>query len=156
MVQLAQAVLRARARAACPSGCSACTAPTSLLTPARPYRIQISPDHCLLERNGQVHLYWKCWYNIDYDSRESKNRVPYLSHTFVILSLPHIRSVPVVRTVTKPRCCLRCRAVQCSRNTSAVLAGLCQTMLWTKKKKSSGHLRTSDRDCQKQRLPQSS
>lgn len=141
-MQLAQAVLRARARAACPSGCSACTAPTSLLTPARPYQIQISPDHCLLERNGQVHLYWKCWYNIDYDSRESKNRVPYLSYTFVILSLPHIRSVLVVRTVTKPRCCLRCCAVQCSRNTSAGLqasarqcSGQKKKKLWTSKDK---------------------
>lgn len=129
LVQIAQATLRACVRAACSSCCSACAAPTSLLTPARPYQIQISTDHCLLERDGQVHLYCKCWYKIDFDNRESKSGVSYLSYTFVMLSVSHVRSgYGHQSTVTKPRCCLRCCAVWCSRNTSAGLAGLCQAM----------------------------
>lgn len=147
LAQLARATLRAHARASCPSCCSACAAHASLMIPAQPCQIQISPDHCLLERKGQVHVYWKCWCKIDYDSRESKSGLPYLSYIFVILSLSPIRCLQKghQRTVTKVL-----PEVLCSVMLPKHLCWTCRPLPGNA---SSGHLRTSDRDCQKQRHP---
>ena len=97
---------RASARAACPSCCSACAAPALLLTPAQHHhsRLQISPEHCLLERARQVHLYWKCRYKLDYESRESKSGIPYRSCTLIFLqsilqAVSQVRSVHVIKNI---------------------------------------------------------
>lgn len=142
LAQSAQATLRAHVRAACPSCCSACAAPTSLLIPARPYQIQISRDHCLLERNGQAHLCWKCWYKIA--------GVESLIFPVPLSFSLYPSSMPLVRTSKH------------SNKAKVLPKVLCNVMLpkhlcWTCRplpsNASSGHLRTSNKDCQKQRHP---
>ena len=142
---------RASARAACPSCCSACAAPTPLLTPAQHHhsRLPISPEHCLLERARQVHLYWKCRYKVDYESRESKSGVPYRSCTLVILqsilqAVSQVRSVHVIRTSKHTIKTEMLPGVSCGAMLPRHLHQTCRPLPGNA---SSGHLRPSNRDC---------
>jgi len=148
-------MLRASARAVCPSCCSACAAPTLLLTPAqhRHPQLQISPEHCLLERPRWVHLYWKCQYKIDYESKESKSVVPYLSRTLIILqsiwqAVSQVRSVHAIRTSKHGNKAEMLPGVSCCAMLPQRPYQTCRPLPGNA---SSGHLRPSNQDCQKQR-----